>query len=294
MTGTAPNLSVLLPTYNRAKLVGKAIASVLAQTYGDFELLVLDDGSEDDTDHVVNGFADPRLRYLRLVHRGAAAAENVGLSRARGRFVAFLDDDDEWLPEKLQVQVAAFADQPASTGVVYTARWLLRHGRVAYGPSPDILRKGGWIHSEIVARRTFVPLVCAMVRRECFDVVGGFDEDLPTSNDYDLWIRMSRLYRFEHIPRALVRVHATPGSLSTTPARIVEARRKLLAKHATVFDAVGGGIVSRLEWQTGSLLLLEGRHGEGRHWWRAPRAGVPGICSMPLPSCSRGAAREPT
>jgi glycosyltransferase involved in cell wall biosynthesis len=263
----APTVSIILPTYNRAALLPRAVATALDQTYRDFELIIVDDGCVDDTGAVVRTFVDPRIVYLRRPHRGAAAAENAGLAIARGRFVAFLDDDDEWHPEKLTRQVSAFAGEPPETGVVYTGRWRVQRGHRTYGPSPRILRRNGDVHREIVARTTFVPLVCALVRRECFAVVGGFDEALPTSNDYDLWIRMSRHFRFRYLPEPMVTVHATPGSLSSQPRRIIEARKRLLAKHADDFRACPG-VAAYFLWQIGSLLLREGDLHEGRRYLR--------------------------
>jgi glycosyltransferase involved in cell wall biosynthesis len=261
-----PAVSVILPTYNRSTVLPRAVRSALAQTYPDFELIIVDDGSSDDTAAVVRALADPRIVYLPRPHGGAAAAENAGLARARGQFIGFLDDDDEWLPGKLAAQMAAFAGEAPDTGVVYTGRWRIQGRRRAYGPSPRILESRGAIHCALVRRTTFVPLVCALVRRECFAAVGVFDETLPTSNDYDLWIRMSRHYRFRYLPEPLVVVHATSGSLSASPRLIIEARKRLLAKHAGVFRDCGGGIAAYFLWQIGSLLVLEGELAEGRRY----------------------------
>src|SRR5215207_1289449 len=108
-SGTEPAVSVVLPTYNRAPLLGRSIQSVLGQSYGDFELLVIDDGSTDGTDGVVAAFGDPRVRYVQLErNRGAGAARSVGIRMSRGRFLAFQDSDDEWLPSKLMKQMSAF------------------------------------------------------------------------------------------------------------------------------------------------------------------------------------------
>lgn len=121
-TGSAinPTVSVVIPTYNRAALLGRSIRSVLGQSYKDFELIVIDDGSTDETSHVVADFADPRIRYLPLPHNtGAGAARNAGVRVARGKFLAFQDSDDEWLPSKLAKQISAFESGPARLGMVY-------------------------------------------------------------------------------------------------------------------------------------------------------------------------------
>jgi glycosyltransferase involved in cell wall biosynthesis len=264
----APLVSVLLPTRNRDSLLSRAIASVLSQTYPNFELIVVDDGSTDETETVVKGFSDERIRYVYQDHRGAAAAENLGTRLARGSFIAFIDDDDEWLCEKLEKQMERFALEGEDTAVVYTAAQFFKNGKHRfYGPPQSILVKNGSIYREILNRTTYVPLVCAVVRRECLEEVGGFDETMPTSNDYDLWIRLSSRYRFQYLPEPLVHVHYTAGSMSTTPTNTIVARKLLLEKHRRVFaKPEGRGIGAFFYWQIGYLLLLQGERREGRRY----------------------------
>ena len=117
----SPVVSVIIPTYNRAHLIGRAIRSVLDQTYQDWELIVVDDASTDDIPGIVKGFTDGRVKYIRHdENKGAAAARNTGIQAARGAYIAFLDSDDEWLPEKLERQVQAFESSDAQVGVIYT------------------------------------------------------------------------------------------------------------------------------------------------------------------------------
>src|SRR5262245_61054408 len=122
---TVPAISVILPTYNRAALLPRAVQSAIAQTYQNFELIIVDDGSTDDTPTIIRTFTDPRIVGVRRSHAGAAAAENAGLARARGQFIGFLDDDDEWLSGKLAAQMLAFTQAGPETGIVYTGRWRL-------------------------------------------------------------------------------------------------------------------------------------------------------------------------
>lgn len=259
-----PLVSVVLPTLDRPVLLGRAIRSALAQTFRDFELIVVDDGSAPETRAVVESFEDERVRYARQERRGAAAAENLGIAMARGRYVAFLDDDDEWLPEKLGAQVARFGREPAETAVVYTGRIVNRYGRRTYGPSRSTAKNSGMIHREILSRRVVVSLVSAMVRKECLEEIGGFDESLPTSNDYDLWIRLSERYAFAYLPEPLVSVNYTPGSLSTFPPKILAARKMLIEKHAERFRRLTPQTEIFFRFQIGSMLLLGGHDVEGR------------------------------
>ena len=115
-----PTISVIIPTYNRAHLIGKAVKSVLSQTYQDFEIIVVDDGSTDNTEEIVKSFTDYKIYYICHKHnRGASAARNTGIKASRGEYIAFLDSHDEWLPEKLDKQIKTFNSESSEVGVVY-------------------------------------------------------------------------------------------------------------------------------------------------------------------------------
>ena len=262
---TAPDVSILLPTRNRAHLIERAIKSVLAQTFTNFELIVVDGASTDATADVVARFDDPRIVYLREeTPRGAAAGENRGIAAARAEYIAFIDDDDEWLPSKLETQWSRFLTEGDETGVIYTGRWLDKNGSRLFGPPLAILAREGRIYRELLNRTTFVPLVCAMVRKRCFDAVGLFDERLPTSNDYDLWVRMSEHFRFVYVPEPLVIVHPSPDSISTNADNIIAARRMLLEKHAEALKRSGKNVAAFFHWQIGTLLIARGDVVDGR------------------------------
>ena len=124
MAGTEnnPTVSIIIPTYNRSRLIARAVKNVLNQTYQDFELIIVDDGSTDGTREVVAGFSDERIRYVQHdKNRGEAAARNTGIKVARGEYIASHDSDDEWLHEKLAKQIRAFENCSPEIGVVYTA-----------------------------------------------------------------------------------------------------------------------------------------------------------------------------
>ncbi len=202
---TAPLVSVIIPTRNRASLLSVAVRSALDQTLRELEVLVVDDASEDRTAEVVAGISDPRLRSLRQPTRsGGAAARNAGIRASRGQYVAFLDDDDEWLPEKLELQLALFADAAPEIGVVYSSYLVveLETGRVI---GRKIAEKRGDLARDLLVRNCIGGTPSVVVRRSLLERVGLFDERLPSFQDYDLWIRLSRHCEFDYVSRDLLR-----------------------------------------------------------------------------------------
>jgi glycosyltransferase involved in cell wall biosynthesis len=209
-----PKVSVIIPTHNRAELLKRAIQSVLNQTYQDFELIVVDDGSTDNTEEVVRSLNDEKLRYLRHdKNRGAGAARNTGIRAAEGRYVAFQDSDDEWLPAKLEKQIRIIESAPSEVGVVYTGFWRIEDHKKVYIPSPRITPKEGNIH-DILLKGNFIGTPVALVKRECFDRAGIFDEKLPKLEDWELWIRISKYYQFRYIDEPLVISYLTQGGVN--------------------------------------------------------------------------------
>ena len=232
MTERSPTVSVVIPTYNRAHLLGRAIQSVLDQTYQDFELIVVDDGSTDNTEGIVNGFGDHRIRYIRhKENRGAAAARNTGIEAARGEYIAFQDSDDEWLPDKLEKQIRVFENAPQDVGVVYTdMQRINERGEVTYWHSPRVTN-GRLINPETLDYQVMgLGIQSTLIRKKCFDVVGLFDEKFPRFIDLDLFIRLSKHYRFVRIEEMLVKYHTAEGISSNANALTV-AQELLLEKY---------------------------------------------------------------
>ncbi|MGD1009344.1 MAG: glycosyltransferase family 2 protein [Candidatus Aminicenantales bacterium] len=231
-----PEVSIVMPAHNRRELLKRALRSVLGQTYGEWEAIVVDDGSTDGTGSAVGEFADERLRVLRHpVRRGPAAARNTAIAASKGRFIAFLDSDDEWLPAKLEKQVEALRKAPSDVGVVYTGT--LRHfkGKTYVIPSASANRKEGDVFAAILRGSYLVPTPAAAVKKECLDAVGFFDESLPALEEWDLWIRLAKACRFRYLPDLLTVSHYTPGSVSADRLLFLRAKRLVLRKHRTEF-----------------------------------------------------------
>ena len=182
-----PQVSVIIPTYNRAGCLREAVDSVLAQDFGDVELIVVDDGSTDSTPQLIEGYGQA-IRALRQGNRGVSATRNAGIAASRGALIAFLDSDDLWLPGKLDRQVAFFNSQ-ADALICQTEELWVRNGR-RVNPGKRHRKRGGMIFEPSLDLCLVSPSA-VMVRKELFQRVGFFDESLPACEDYDLWLRVS-------------------------------------------------------------------------------------------------------
>ena len=197
-------VSVIIPTHNRSDFLRRAIASVLNQTYQDFELIVVDDASTDNTAEAVAEFNDERIKLLRHdTNKGGSAARNTGILASECDYIALLDDDDEWLPEKLSRQMEVLLSSPPQVGCVYSGCVDVTTTGKTIGEY--IPTKRGDLSKDLVAENCVGGASSALLKRECVKKVGLFDESLPCSQDYDLWIRISNEFHFECIPETLFR-----------------------------------------------------------------------------------------
>ncbi|MBI5075478.1 MAG: glycosyltransferase family 2 protein [Nitrospirae bacterium] len=212
-----PRVSVIIPTYNRAPLLREAISSVLCQTYDDFELIIVDDGSTDNTHDVIDEFSSPKIRYFYHCNQGRSRARNWALGEARGEFIAFLDSDDMFMPNKLQKQVAFF-DNNSEFGMLYSsARVIDDNGNEIFNPGDwngtkpyYLATDSGWLYPNIAFCPRTVVLPTVMVRKEVMVVVGGFDEKMHRFEDTDMWRRISKVFKICAIsePLCIIRTHA--------------------------------------------------------------------------------------
>lgn len=205
--------SVIIPTHNRASMIGRAIDSVLSQTYSNFELLIVSDCSTDNTEKIVKAYKDSRIQFLKHTEsRGASAARNTGIRIAQGKYIAFLDDDDEWTPNKLELQLQVIASSPQEMGLVYTWMEYVRDGTVIQTHKPTVR---GYVFNEMLSQQVIGACSTVVIKREVIDVVGYFDEMLPRFNDNDYLLRISKHYRVDFIPQVLTIMHVGHGDRIT-------------------------------------------------------------------------------
>jgi glycosyltransferase involved in cell wall biosynthesis len=195
-----PLISVIIPTYNRARLLKETIDSVLKQNFQNFELIVVDDGSTDNTGEILSDYKD-HIQVLAQKNKGVSAARNLGISKAKGEFIAFLDSDDLWLPEKLTAQVDFFQSHPDAL-VCQTEEIWIRNGK-RVNPKKRHKKYSGMIFEQSLPLCIVSPSA-VMMRKSLFEKVGLFDEHLPACEDYDLWLRISCQYPIYLINTALI------------------------------------------------------------------------------------------
>jgi glycosyltransferase involved in cell wall biosynthesis len=224
---TKQSVSVVIPSYNYARFIREAVDSALAQTVPPLEIIVVDDGSTDNTLEVMAAYAsDARVRYLRQENSGLSAARNAGIRAARGEFIALLDADDRWKPEKLSRQLDKFTEE--SVGLVYSGREVFDDKGVQdLNPADESKceRALEWL--------TITTLFCpssVIVRRRCFTERGGFDESLRKVEDREMWIRLAKHWRFRCVPDCLAEWRLHGSALNRNTEGMEEAFRETLRR----------------------------------------------------------------
>jgi glycosyltransferase involved in cell wall biosynthesis len=207
-----PKVSIVLPAYNAMAYLPQAYESALKQTFTDYEILIVNDGSSDGIEEWVSQISDPRVRYIFQANQGAAEARNTGIYNAQGEYVAFLDADDLWEPTKLEKQVRCLDENP-DVGLVDT--WIILIDQEG--------NSKGWVHAssaegnvweQVIQEPTIICGSSPMIRRSCFDTVGVFDRNLLYAGDWDLWIRIASRYAFAVVKEPLVRYRLHPSNTS--------------------------------------------------------------------------------
>ena len=212
-----PKVSVIIPTYQHAHFVAEAIESVLAQTYPDYEIIVVDDGSTDDTVEVLSRFGE-RITVIHQPNRGVSAARNTGIRASKGEHIAFLDADDVWMPDKLEKQIPLL-ERDEAVGLVGSDMMIFDEHGTRSGIFERTPPQSGMVYATLFASigRSFILMPTVVVRRRCFDEVGFFDETLTISEDADMWLRISQRWAVDFVsePLAKYRMSANQAHKNT-------------------------------------------------------------------------------
>jgi glycosyltransferase involved in cell wall biosynthesis len=208
-----PNISVIIPVYNAEETIKDTIESVLSQTYSQFEIIVINDGSQDKTLEIVSRILDPRLKVLSYPNAGVSVSRNRGISQAAGDYVSFLDADDLWTADKLETQLKSLQANPQAAVAYSWTDWIDESGQ--------FLRSGGHItvNGDVYAKlllRDFVESGSnPLIRRQALTEVGGFDESLNLAADWDMWLRLAARYEFVAVPSSQILYRVSPNSMSS-------------------------------------------------------------------------------
>lgn len=265
MAQNKPLISVIIPTRDRPEHLLRAVESVLAQTWKSIEVIVVDDGSVDDIGTILQNSFSNKIIYIK--HRdslGACAARNTGLRTARGEYIAFLDDDDRWLPNKLAIQISLFlldgSERLAmvSCGFMYELNGVVVEQNI---PTPEgscfeRFLSGNWLGS------TSLPLI----RKSCLDLVGNFDPALVSCQDWDLWLRLCQVYDVDIVKEPLVVRGVHSGQMSTDLKKRTEGRRLFLSKHFEKLKNYPNALVAH-QRRLGTFELLLGEKKKAKEYY---------------------------
>ncbi|MFH1612854.1 MAG: glycosyltransferase [bacterium] len=191
-------ISVIIPTYNCAQSLLEAIESVLNQSFKDYEIIVIDDGSQDETKNVIDSYMK-NICYIYQQNQGVACARNLGIKKAQGKYIAFLDADDIWIKDKLKMQIECFEKYP-EIGLVFSDLIILNENKEEKEYKIGNFKKD----VEALIQHNFIPTSKVMVKKECFEKVGMF-ENFNLAEDYNLWLKIIQHYSIYHIPQCLVK-----------------------------------------------------------------------------------------
>ncbi len=281
-----PTVSVVIPTYNRAKMLTDAVESVLRQTHPVDEIIVIDDGSTDNTPATIEQFGD-KLRYIRQANAGPSTARNRGVAEAHGDFIAFQDSDDHWTPNKIATQLDFLSTHPRVEVVfglmadVHTAADELipvMRNQFVY----DQLRRANGVVENMLGLLlldNMIPTPTVLMRRACFDRIGGFDPNLHIAEDFDLWLRAAAEFQFGFIDDILLKRRRHEGNLINESAtrlhyrlQVLERLPERLGAKLTVSRPDLENQIRALRYDLGSLAFRQGKFRSARENFRRCRA----------------------
>ncbi len=269
-----PRVSVIVPTYNRHQFLGQTLDSVLAQTYSHFELIVVDDGSDDPTPDLLAAYGRD-IQVIRQSHQGVSSARNTGIQAAQSEWIALLDSDDYWLPQKLESQIAHFKAHPDALICQTEEIWIRNGTRV--NPKRRHQKFSGMIFEKCLPLCLVSPSA-VMLHKTLFDEVGLFDENLPACEDYDLWLRMTWKYPVHLIDTPLIVKRGGHADQLSRMAELDKYRIQALVK------ILGKGCLSEAQHKAAHAMLAQkcaifangcrkrGRFDQAAHYERLPES----------------------
>jgi len=206
-----PKISVIIPVFNGEKYISQTINSVLTQTYENIELIIVNDGSNDDTEIIIKTFRDSRIKYMLQANNGVSAARNTGIGGAEGEFIAFLDADDVWLPEKLEKQLHCFANDERTSLVFSDSYFIDAYGNRIDGRYFQKVRPHRGAVYALLLRENFIPWPTVMIRRNILSQTGLFNSSYSTGADYDFTLRIARIFGVDYVDEPLLeyRLHSS-------------------------------------------------------------------------------------
>jgi len=230
-----PLVSVIIPTYKRPELVGRAVQSVLDQTYENIEIIVVNDDPEIDLSHI-GELGDNIKLIIHEENKGACEARNTGISAAKGEYIGLLDDDDKYKPEKTEKQILQFRELENDYGMVYSGVEEVENGavvntKIRSGRRFLSRKREGQVYRELL-RGNMIPAPTVLVKKECFDDVGMFDPQFDSSQDLDMWLRISQEYKIGKLDEPLARYHLDgEDRISENLDKKIQGKQKILEKY---------------------------------------------------------------
>lgn len=279
---SVPSISVVLPVHNRETLVGRAIDSVLAQTFQDFELIIVDDASTDGTPRALERYQDdPRVRLFRNEQNlGAGGTRNRGISEAKGEYIAFQDSDDRWLPEKLARQFETLTAN-GDADACYCGAFYFAKEQCYYIPIQDSASIQYQNMSEKLLWGNPTTPQTLLIRKSLIESVGGFDETLKINEDWDLAMRLAQHTSFAFLDEPLVIIYRTPSSVSSNQIKDAHFRNMFLEKYHAIFSRSPGAL-SRQRYISGRLFMRNGCYRSAFGQFKASFSVQPGLRSLVL------------
>ncbi|WP_140456660.1 MULTISPECIES: glycosyltransferase family 2 protein [Priestia] len=249
-------VSVIIPTYNRAHLLMNAVNSILDQTYKVLEIIIIDDCSTDNTQELVKTITNNKIKYIKnKTNQGGAESRNIGAKYASGKFIAFLDSDDHWEKSKLEQQMTILNTND-SIGVVYSGIKIIDGTKQNKTLLPD---KRGDLSSELLMANCVGSTSTVVIRRELFNSVKGFDKSMPSCQDWDLWIRLSKITHFDYIKEALVNYYEHPGERITTNTNaVVNGHLRIFNKYQEDINKLRDKEISNVYFYIGKVIAKSG------------------------------------